>query len=85
MRERKGFEKAISVLTPTQYRVLSGLARYGHLKVYGAEFLKNVGIPNAGAVRKALQRLEANDLVYAMDGEYRFTDSFFKEWVVRNG
>ena len=85
MRERKCFEKAISVLTPTQYRVLSGLARYGRVKVYGAEFLKNVGIPNAGAVRKALQRLEANDLVYVMDGEYRFTDSFFKEWVVRNG
>ena len=55
------------------------------VKVYGAEFLKNVGIPNAGAVRKALQRLEANDLVYSMDGEYRFTDSFFKEWVIRNG
>ena len=69
----------------TRHRVLSGLARYGRVKVYSAEFLKNVGIPNAGAVRKALQRLEANDLVYAIDGEYRFTDSFFKEWVIRNG
>ena len=85
MRERKGFEKAISVLTPTQYRVLSGLAHFGRVKVYGAEFLRNVGISNAGAVRKALMRLEDNDLVYALDGEYRFTDSFFKEWVVRNG
>ena len=85
MRERKGFEKAISILTPTQYRVLSGLARYGRVRVYGSEFLKNIGIPNAGAVRKALKRLEDNDLVYAVDGEYRFTDSFFKEWVVRNG
>ena len=85
MRERKGFEKAISVLTPTQYRVLSGLARYGRVRVYGSEFLRNIGIPNAGAVRKALKRLEDNDLVYAVDGEYRFTDSFFKEWVIRNG
>lgn len=85
MRERKGFEKAISVLTPTQYRVLSGLARYGRVRVYGSEFLRNVGIPNAGAVRKALKRLEDNDLVYAIEGEYRFTDSFFKEWVIRNG
>ena len=84
MRERKGFEKAISVLTPLQYRVLSGLARYGRVKVYGAEFLRNIGIPNAGAVRKALKRLEDNDLVYAFNGEYRFTDSFFKEWVCRN-
>ena len=53
--------------------------------VPGAEFLRNVGIPNAGAVRKALMRLVDNDLVYDLDGEYRFTDSFFKEWIVRNG
>lgn len=83
MRERKGFEKAISVLTTTQCRVLTGLARFGRVRVYGAQFLKGVGIPNAGAVRKALKRLEDNDLVYAIDGEYRFTDSFFKEWVLR--
>lgn len=83
MRERKGFEKAISVLTPTQCRVLFGLARYGQVKVYGAQFLRNIGIPNAGAVRKAVKRLEDNDLIYVLDGKYRFTDSFFKEWILR--
>lgn len=82
MRERKGFEKAISSLTPLQLSVLRGLAAYPKARVYGAGFLKTVGMANAGGVRKALQRLEDNDLVYAVDGEYRFCDSFFRQWIL---
>lgn len=82
MRERKGFEKAISALTPLQLSVLRGLAAYPKARVYGAGFLKTVGMANAGGVRKALQRLEDNDLVYAVDGEYRFCDSFFRQWIL---
>ncbi len=84
MRERKGFEKTLSRLTPLQTTVLRSLAAYPKARVYGAEFLKAAGMANAGAVRKALLRLEDNDLVYQVDGEYRFTDSFFRQWLLKN-
>ncbi len=84
MRERKGFEKTISRLTPLQTTVLRSLAAYPKARVYGAEFLKVAGMANAGAVRKALLRLEDNDLVYQVDGEYRFTDSFFRQWLLKS-
>jgi hypothetical protein len=46
---------------------------------------KSVGMANAGAVSKALNRLESHDLVYEVDGEYRFGDSFFRQWILKNG
>ena len=84
MRERKGFEKAVSVLTPVQVRVLQGLAERPNAKVFGSEFLKRVGIANTGAVSKAVKRLEDHDLVHATDDGYRFGDSFFRQWILRS-
>ena len=83
MRERKGFEKAVSMLTSTQLRVLRGLAEQPKLRVFGSEFLKRVGMTNAGAVSKALKRLEAHDLVHETAGGYRFGDSFFRQWILK--
>ena len=84
MRERKGFERAVSHLTPTQSAVLRGLAERPGDRIYGAAFLNAVGLANAGAVRKAVQRLEANDLVYEQEGAYRFNDSFFRAWLLES-
>jgi len=84
MRERKGFEKSVSVLTPLQVRVLHGLAANPGLRVYGGDFLRRTGVTNPGAVRKAIARLEEYDLVYMLDGKCKFTDSFFRLWVLKN-
>ena len=83
MRERKGFEKAVSSLTPLQLKVLRGLAEYPRARVYGADFLRKVGMANAGAVRKAIKRLEDIDVICFQEGEYRFGDSFFRQWIIR--
>ena len=83
MRERKGFERAVSILTPMQLKILQGLAAYPDAKVYGADFLRGIGVTNAGAVKKALTRLEGHDLVYVSDGKYKFTDSFFRQWILQ--
>lgn len=83
MRERKGFEKAVSMLTPVQLKVLRGLAAYPKARVFSADFLKRMGMANAGAVSKALKRLENHDLVHYADGEYRFGDSFFRQWILK--
>ena len=37
------------------------------LKVFGDDFLRRIGMANAGAVRKALQRLMDHSLVYKVD------------------
>jgi DNA-binding MarR family transcriptional regulator len=37
---------------------------------------------NAGAVSKAIKRLEDHGLIYEMDGEHRFGDSFFRQWIL---
>ena len=84
MRERKGFEKMASSLTPLQLKVLHGLALYPGAKVYSADFLRNVGMANAGAVKKALKRLEDVDIIYLVDGKYKFGDSFFRQWILQN-
>jgi len=81
-REHKGFERAASQLTPTQFSVLSTLARTPDARPYGADFLSKVGISNAGTVRKAIKRLETNDLIYEHKGTYRFVDSFFRAWLL---
>ena len=84
MRERKCFEKAVSMLTPVQLRVLQGLALHPKSRVFGAEFLKSVGMANAGAVSKALKRLVDHNLVHETESGYRFDDSFFRAWVLRS-
>ena len=35
-------------------------------------------------VRKAVKRLEDNDLIYEINGEHRFGDSFFRQWILRS-
>lgn len=82
MRERKGFEKSVSILTPLQLRVLQEIAATPKAKVFGGEFLRRVGMANAGAVSKAIKRLEDHGLIYEMDGEHRFGDSFFRQWIL---
>ena len=84
MRERKGFEKSVSSLTPLQLKVLHGLAEHPKSRVYGAEFLRKIGMPNAGAVRKAIKRLEDLAIICSQEGEYRFGDSFFRQWIIKN-
>jgi hypothetical protein len=39
---------------------------------------------NAGAVSKAIKRLQDHDLIYEINGEHRFGDSFFRQWVLRS-
>ena len=36
------------------------------------------------AVSKAVKRLEDNALIYEINGEHRFGDSFFRQWILRS-
>ena len=60
------------------------LAASPKARVFGAEFLRRVGMANAGAVSKAIKRLQDHDLIYEINGGYRFGDSFFRQWILRS-
>ncbi|MBR3223337.1 MAG: hypothetical protein IKF72_14045 [Kiritimatiellae bacterium] len=82
-RERKGFEKSIARLTPTQIAVLKGLAATDEAKIYSSQFLDSIRIASTGTVKKAVKRLAADELVYEWNHTWRFVDPFFREWVNR--
>lgn len=82
-REGKGFEMALSRLTPTQVSVLKGIAATDEAKVYSAKFLENVRIASTGTVKKAVKRLESDELIYEWQHSWRFVDPFFRAWVSR--
>ena len=82
-RERKGFEKSISRLTPTQIAVLKGIADVDNAKIYSSRFLESIRIPSTGTVKKAVKRLAEDELVYEWQRSWRFVDPFFREWVRR--
>ena len=82
-RERKGFEKSISRLTPTQIAVLKGIAAVDDAKIYSSRFLESIRIPSTGTVKKAVKRLAEDELVYEWQHSWRFVDPFFREWVRR--
>jgi hypothetical protein len=82
-RERKGFEKSISRLTPTQIAVLKGIAAVDDAKIYSSRFLESIRIPSTGTVKKAVKRLAEDELVYEWQRSWRFVDPFFREWVRR--
>lgn len=82
-RERKGFEKSISHLTPTQIAVLKGMAATDSAKIYSSQFLERVRIASTGTVKKAVGRLESDELVYEWRRSWRFVDPFFREWIRR--
>ena len=83
-RERKGFEKSISRLTPTQIAVLKGNAAVDAAKIYSSRFLESIRIPSTGTVKKAVKRLAEDELVYEWQHSWRFVDPFFREWIRRN-
>lgn len=80
-RERNGFDAAVADLTPNQFTVLRGLAELGDVGVYSDEFMKFVQKASPGAVKRALNKLEACRLVYVFHKGYRFANPFFKEWI----
>jgi len=70
-------------LTALQMRVLKAIAQLGGKEPYSERFLEAAGTHNASSVRKALVKLEREDLVYAFDGDYHFVNPFFGLWIAR--
>ena len=80
--EIKGYETELNRISAQQQRCLLGLARQVVTAPLSAGFLSVVGIPQPGSVKKAIGRLVELRIVYKAGKEYRFTNPFFKAWLV---
>ena len=81
-REQRNFGKALSRLTPIQASVLRGLADPRHPKLFSGEFMSSNGVRNVGSVTRAVNRLKDEEFVYEFEGEWKFTNPFFREWLL---
>jgi len=72
-------------LTKIQKSLLVNLtASDGHesIQFFGKEFQKEIGVKSPGAVTNALNALAKKEYIYKTDDVYRFTNPFFKEWIL---
>ena len=50
--------------------------------MFSGEFMSAHGIKNVGSVTKAIRRLVEDELIFEYEGEYRFENPFFKDWLL---
>ena len=73
----------ITPLTAQQTRVLRTIAIRGGREILSGSFLEAAQVFNAASVKKAVAKLERENIIYNYDGEYRFGSPFFCEWILR--
>jgi hypothetical protein len=64
-----------------QRQVLQAIARSGGQKVFGREFLAAHRLGSHSSVQTSLRLLLKDQVLFKANGEYRFADPFFREWI----
>ena len=82
--ESRGYEASVDKLTSIQLTTLKTLARTGISEVCSKQFLEASAISNPSVVKRAINKLLAERLIFTTRGEYRFVNPFFREWLVRS-
>jgi hypothetical protein len=82
-RQSSSFAERFETLAPSQRRTLRALAESPTEHVYSRQFLNQVDVANANAVRKALEALASAELVERADGAWRLTNPFLRAWLRR--
>ena len=82
-RERDHYAFALKQLTALQARVLAAIAQRGGREIFSAAFLELVDTRNAASVKKAVDKLVREDMIYFFEEEYRLANPFFGEWMKR--
>ena len=84
-RERDHYEIFIRRLTALQMRVLKAIAEIGGKEIYSGAFMQKIAVFSPGSVKRAVEKLLACGLVFNHDGEYKFMNPFFAEWLKAYG
>jgi hypothetical protein len=64
-----------------QRQLLQAIAQGGGRNVFAAQFLASHRLGSHSSVQTSLRLLLKEQVLSRTDGEYRFTDAFFREWV----
>jgi len=80
--ESKGYETTLKIISGQQLKVLTGLAREGGKSPTSAKFARKLGGVAVSSIKKAIERLMALKIVFYIEGEYRFTNPFFRAWLL---
>jgi AAA+ ATPase superfamily predicted ATPase len=64
-------------------RVLEALAKFEVRQPSGAKFVSSVGYANAASVSKAINALEADEMIFRREGILTVSDPFLRDWLRR--
>ncbi|EKD50944.1 MAG: AAA ATPase [uncultured bacterium] len=81
-REAKTYESLLVSITGIQLKCLVGLARFETLSPQSSEFVRNTGLSGPASAYKALLRLEQIKIVYRTPQGYKFSNPYFKQWLL---
>ena len=81
-RELGGYETVVERLTPSQSTVLKTLAIEKTIQPYSIEFMTKVG-KTASTIRRVLDKLTADRVIFQKKSAYHFSNPFFREWLAR--
>ena len=82
-REQDHYVFCIKQLTSLQKRMLKMIAIQEGREVFSAKSLEVANVYNRTSAKKAVAKLEKEDLIYWYRNAYRFVNPFFREWVKR--
>jgi hypothetical protein len=51
------------------------------VQLYSNDFLQRHNLGSASSVQRAVARLQEEEILEKVDGEYQYTDVFFKRWI----
>ncbi len=80
--EFKGYETTLKIISGQQLQVLTGLARMGGKAPTSAEFSRGLGGIAVSSIKKSIERLINLKVVFYIEEEYRFTNPFFRAWLL---
>lgn len=84
-REFRVYEQMLVQASAQQMKCLAALARLGGSSPYSSEFMKETGITLPGSVQAALKNLQKKKILFQKNGEIRFSNPYFKQWLLRKG
>ena len=79
--EASTYAEIFAARPPGQRRVLVALATGSEHSAFSAGFARSVGLAGSNSVKKAIEALEADEIVATRDGRPGVADPFFTAWL----
>ena len=78
------YHRIFGELTNFQVKVLKSIAQYGGREIYSNNFFEKNGFTNASSVKRSIDKLLKTKVLFIYKKEYKFTNPFFKLWLLKN-